>query len=67
MLKQKVAMLIRVISVPPLMVAYLLALLYFFRDGVFANTGEFIASGCGGCSLFTKGRQTHAEKDRLCF
>ena len=37
-------MLIRVISVPPLMVAYLLALLYFFRDGVFANTGEFIAS-----------------------
>ena len=43
-MKQKVAMLIRVISVPPLMVAYRLALLYFFRDGVFANTGEFIAS-----------------------
>lgn len=43
-MKQKFAMFIRVISVPPLMVTYLLALLFFFREGVFANTGEFIAA-----------------------
>ena len=29
---------------PPLMVTYLLALLFFFRDGVFATTGEFITA-----------------------
>ena len=37
-------MFIRVISIPPLMVTYLLALLFFFRDGVFATTGEFITA-----------------------
>ena len=43
-MKQKFAMFIRVISIPPLMVTYLLALLFFFREGVFASTGEFIAA-----------------------
>lgn len=37
-------MFIRIISIPPLMVTYLLALLFFFRDGVFATTGEFITA-----------------------
>lgn len=37
-------MFIRVISIPPLMVTYLLALLFFFCDGVFATTGEFITA-----------------------
>ena len=43
-MKHKIAMFIRVISIPPLMVTYLLALLFFFRDGVFATTGEFITA-----------------------
>ncbi len=43
-MKQKFAMFIRVISIPPLMVTYLLTLLYFFHEGVFASTGEFIAA-----------------------
>ena len=37
-------MFIRVISIPPFMVTYLLAGLYLFREGVFANSGEFIAA-----------------------
>ena len=45
-MKQKIAMLIRIISIPPLMVTYLLTLLYFFHKGVFANEGEFIAALC---------------------
>ncbi len=44
MLKQKFAMFIRVISIPPLMVTYLLTLLYFSHDGVFAGTGEFVVA-----------------------
>lgn len=43
-MKHKIAMFIRVISIPPLMVTYLLALLFFFCDGVFATTGEFITA-----------------------
>ena len=43
-MKHKIAMFIRVISIPPFMVTYLLAGLYLFREGVFANSGEFIAA-----------------------
>ena len=43
-MKNKFAMFIRIISIPPFMVTYLLAGLYLFREGVFANSGEFIAA-----------------------
>lgn len=42
-----VAHAVRIISVPPVMVGILIALLYTLRDDVFATTAEMVVSLCG--------------------
>ncbi len=39
---QKIAHVVRIVSVPPVMVAVLIVLLYTLRDDVFASTGEMV-------------------------